>query len=160
MKTAFLQQESKSTKQDLDKNTLLVKLEKSRKQELETIIMCQEKEEQIISAGAKLVLSQIRMNSAKHAHILQVLIDLHKEDMSEYLWDHRLYRYVSQGTTKYAVQRDFKVEKNLLQTYQDVIARIDDLGIKMLLHYVIEDAIRHHMLLREVVERLSKLDTS
>ena len=69
MKMEELQHESESINQATDKRVLLARLEKNRKQELETMIMCQEKEEQHISGGAKLLLSQLRMDSAKHACI-------------------------------------------------------------------------------------------
>lgn len=160
MKTAILSGDSELPKQDPDKKMLLLKLEKNHQQELETMIMCQEKEEQLICARTKLVLSQIRLNAAKHAHILQVLIDLISEDIPENQWDYRLYRYVSQNTTEYAVQRDLKVEENLLQTYQDVITQMDDPGIKMLLRFVIQDEKSYQKSLRNVIIRLSTLNFS
>lgn len=158
MNAAILQNRSRLTKQNLDKNKLITLLEKRRKQELETMIMCQEKEEQLMSAGAKLLLAQIRMDSAKHANILQILIELIKEDVPEDLWDYKLYRYVSRGTTEYTLQSHIKVETDLLQNYEQIIEWIDDPGIKLLLHFVIKDEQRHHKLMREVVKRLSKLD--
>jgi len=51
----------------INKNKLLAMLEKYRELKLTNVKMCQEKEEQLKSAGTKLMLFQIRVDSTKHA---------------------------------------------------------------------------------------------
>lgn len=78
----------------IDKNELIVLFEQYREQEQVMVKLCQEKEDHFKSAGAKLMLSLIQMNSTKLVHILQILIDVLKEGPSEYLWDNWIDTYV------------------------------------------------------------------
>ena len=67
-----------------EENDLLEMLQKNREIELTNVKMVQEKEERFKSAGVRLTLYQIRMDSAKHAQIYQTLIDLIKEGTTKY----------------------------------------------------------------------------
>jgi len=86
--------EGQNKKRGIDKNELLALFEQYRERELVMVKLCQEKEEHFKSAGAKLLLSLIQMNSTKLVHILQILIDVLKEGPSEYLWDNWIDIYV------------------------------------------------------------------
>ncbi|MFQ5820295.1 MAG: hypothetical protein ACE5I5_09940 [Candidatus Heimdallarchaeota archaeon] len=136
---------------------LLAMLEKNRELELNNVQMSQEKEEQLKSAGAKLILYQIRMDSTKHAKILQTLIDTIKEGTPEYLWDYRIDRYVGQVATERALQKHVEIEKEMIQRHEAIIKKTDDRGIQMILQHIVDDEKRHHKMLMEVIKQLHKL---
>ncbi len=136
---------------------LLAMLEKNRELELKNVQMSQEKEEQLKSAGAKLILYQIRMDSTKHAQILQTLIDTIKEGTPEYLWDYRIDRYVGQVATERALQKHVEIEKEMIQHHEAIIKKTDDRGIQMILQHIVDDEKRHHKMLMEVIKQLHKL---
>jgi len=136
---------------------LLAMLEKNRELELKNVQMSQEKEEQLKSAGAKLMLYQIRMDSTKHAKILQTLIDTIKEGTPEYLWDYRIDRYVGQVATERVLQKHVEIEKEMIQRHEAIIKKTDDRGIQMILQHIVDDEKRHHKMLMEVIKQLHKL---
>ncbi len=136
---------------------LLAMLEKNRELELKNVQMSQEKEEQLKSAGSKLILYQIRMDSTKHAKILQTLIDTIKEGTPEYLWDYRIDRYVGQVATERALQKHVEIEKEMIQHHEAIIKKTDDRGIQMILQHIVDDEKRHHKMLMEVIKQLHKL---
>ncbi len=140
-----------------DNDELIAMMEKHRKIELQNVEMCQEKEDQLKSAGAKLVLYSIRMDSAKHAHILQTLIDTIKEGTPEYLWDYRIDRYIGQVATERSLQKHIEIEKEMIQQHEATIKKTEDAGIKMLLQNIVDDEKRHHKLIMEVIKRLTTI---
>ncbi|MFX0199518.1 MAG: hypothetical protein ACFFCW_25635, partial [Candidatus Hodarchaeota archaeon] len=96
------------------KNKLLAMLEEYRLLELRNVKKCQEQEEQLKSTGAKLMLFQIRMDSVKHAHILQNLIDMIKKGETEYLWDYKIDKYVDQISIGKLLQEHIKMEQEMI----------------------------------------------
>ncbi len=140
-----------------DNDELIEMMEKHREIELQNVELCQEKENQLKSAGAKLVLYSIRMDSAKHAHILQTLIDTIKEGTPEYLWDYRIDRYVGQVATERSLQKHVEIEKEMIQQHEATIKKTKDAGIKMLLQQIVDDEKRHHKMIIEVIKRLSTI---
>lgn len=137
------------------KNELLTMLEEYRELELRNIKKCQEQEEQLKSTGAKLMLFQIRMDSAKHAHILQNLIDMVKKGETEYLWDYNIDRYVDQISVEKVLQEHIKMEQEMIQRCQGLITKTDNLKLKAVLQFLIEDEKTHEKLLTDVVKQVS-----
>ncbi len=140
-----------------ENDEFLSMLEKHRELELNNVQMSKEKEEQLKSAGAKLMLYQIRMDSTKHAKILQTLIDTIKEGTPEYLWDYRIDRYVGQVATERLLQKHVEIEEEMIQRHEAAIKKTDNPGIQMILQHIVEDEKRHHKMLKEVIKQLHKL---
>ena len=140
-----------------ENDEFLAMLEKHRELELKNVQMSKEKEEQLKSAGAKLMLYQIRIDSTKHATILQTLIDTIKEGTPEYLWDYRIDRYVGQVATERLLQKHVEIEEEMIQRHEAAIKKTDNPGIQMILQHIIEDEKRHHKMLKEVIKQLHKL---
>lgn len=132
-------------------------LEKNWELELKNVQMSKEKEEQLKSAGAKLMLYQIRMDSTKHAKILQTLIDTIKEGTPEYLWDYRIDRYVGQVATERLLQKHVEIEEEMIQRHEAAIKKTDNPGIQMILQHIVDDEKRHHQMLKDVIKQLHKL---
>ena len=146
-------------KMGIVKNELLTMLEEYRELELRNIKKCQEQEEQLKSTGAKLMLFQIRMDSAKHAHILQNLIDMVKKGETEYLWDYKIDRYVDQISVEKVLQEHIKMEQEMIQRCQSLITKTDNVKLKAVLQFLIEDEKTHEKLLTDVVKQVSAPDS-
>lgn len=140
-----------------EKDELLEMLRKNREIELTNVKMVQEKEERFKSAGVRLTLCQIRMDSAKHAQIYQTLIDLIKEGTSKYLWDYRIDRYVGRIATDRVLQEHVELEKEMIRGTEEAVKRMDDPGMKMLLRHIVDDEKRHHKMLMDVIKSLLQL---
>ncbi len=141
----------------MEQNELLAMLEKHLEMELTNVKISQEKEEQLKSAGAKLMLKQIRMDSQKHAEMLKTLIETVKAGEPKYLWDYRIDKYVGQVATEKSLQKHVELEQDMIKSTEEAIKKIDDPGIKMILKQILEDEKRHHKVLKEVIQRLNEL---
>ncbi|MFX1512045.1 MAG: ferritin family protein [Promethearchaeota archaeon] len=141
----------------MEQKELIAMLEKHRELELTNVKISQEKEEQLKSDGAKLMLKQIRMDSQKHAEILQTLIKIVKEGEPVYLWRHRIDKFVGQAATEKALEKHIEIEKDMIKRTEEAMKNIDDPGINMILNQILEDEKRHHKMLNEVVSKLYKL---
>ncbi|MHA2247658.1 MAG: hypothetical protein ACXADY_22105 [Candidatus Hodarchaeales archaeon] len=133
---------------------LIETLEKNRQLELKNIKMCQEKEKQLKNPGASLMLYQIRMDSTKHAHILQTLIDIIKEGTPERLWEYKVDRYMGRLRTEDELRKHAELEKEMIKSHETIIKRIDDQGIKKILQVVVEDEKRHHKVIMNMISQL------
>jgi len=140
-----------------EENDLLEMLQKNRDIELTNVKMVQEKEERFKSAGVRLTLYQIRMDSAKHAQIYQTLIDLIKEGTTKYLWDYRIDRYVGQIATDRVLQEHVELENDMIRGTEQALRRTDDPGMKLMLQHIVDDEKRHHKMLMDVIKRLLQL---
>lgn len=65
------------------------------------------------------------MESAKHVHILQILIDVLKIGPPEYKWEYGIDLFVGQWVTKREIRKHIKEEKEMTQTYEEIIKRTD-----------------------------------
>ncbi len=141
----------------MEKSEIVAMLEKYRELELTNIKKCLEKEEVIKSPGAKLMIYQIRMDSTKHAHVLETLINMINEGTPEYAWDYLRDRYVGKLIAEKAIQEHIEIEKEMVKSCDELLKKVDNPGLEALLRFMFEDEKTHSKLLEDVVEKLSKL---
>jgi len=141
----------------IEKKELLAILEKCHELELGNIKKCHEKEERLKSLGAKLMLSQIRIDSTKHEHLFQILIDMINEGSTEYPWDYRIDKFVGQRVVEWIFQEYIETEKEMVKDCREIIQRADEPGLKMVLQYMIEDKKMQEALLGDTVKQLFRL---
>ena len=75
----------------------------TKEEAIEYAKKCEKKEARLRSPGAKLMFSQIRMDSAKHAHVLAGLINIVRSDDPEYTWDYRIDKFVGKLSVEKAL---------------------------------------------------------
>jgi rubrerythrin len=136
---------------------LLEKLEKHRQLELRNIKICQEREKQLKNPAAQLMLYQIRMDSTKHAHILQKLKEIIEEDIPEPIWNYRANRYIGQASTEEELKEHADLEKEMIKAHEETIKTSNDPGIKMILQHIVEDEKRHHKIIMDMIKNLTQL---
>ncbi|MHA2226276.1 MAG: ferritin family protein [Candidatus Hodarchaeales archaeon] len=136
---------------------LVETLVKNRQLELKNIEMCQEEENQLKNPGAKLMLYQIRMDSTKHAHVLQTLIDIIKEGTPKYIWEYKVDRYIGRLSTEKELRKHAFLEKEMIKNHEDAIKKTENPGIKKILQNLVEDEKRHHDMIMDMIQHLLKL---
>ena len=117
----------------------------------------QEKEDHFKSARAKLLLSEIRMDSAKHAHILEILIDALKRGSPEYVHDYLRDQYVGRCVAELELKKYLKIEDEMIQDYEEIIHGMDNADVKLVFQYLVGEEEQHHRILKEVIRDLSNL---
>ncbi|MHA1977214.1 MAG: hypothetical protein ACW98F_08750 [Candidatus Hodarchaeales archaeon] len=132
-------------------------LEKHRELELRNIKICQEMEQKLKNPAAQLMLYQIRMDSTKHAHILQKLKEIIEEDIPESIWNYRLDRYIGQASTGDELKKHAELEKEMIDAHEATIKKSTDPGIKMILQHIVEDEKRHHKMIMTMINNLMQL---
>lgn len=140
-----------------DDKELIKTLEKHRQLELKNIKICQEREKQLKNPAAQLMMYQIRMDSTKHAHILQKLIEFIEEGTPEHLWNYRADRYIGQLSAEEELKKHAELEKEMILAHEDTIKNSDDPGIRMILQYIVEDEKRHHKIIMTMIKNLTSL---
>ncbi len=137
-----------------NKTDLMETLEKHRQLELKNVKMCQEKEHQLKNPAAQLMLYQIRMDSTKHAHILQTLINILKEDTPEIVWDYRADRLIGQYLTEDELKTHAELEKEMIKQQEETIKSSGNPGVNMILQHIVEDEKRHHKIIMDMIKNL------
>ena len=139
-------------------NTDLIEtLEKHRQLELRNIKICQEREKQLKNPAAQLMLYQIRMDSTKHAYILQKLKEIIEEDIPEPIWSYQADRYIGQVSTGEELKKHAELEKEMIAAHEETIKKSTDPGIKMILQHIVEDEKRHHKIIMTMIKNLTQL---
>ena len=108
-------------------NTDLIEtLEKHRQLELRNIKICQEREKQLKNPAAQLMLYQIRMDSTKHAYILQKLKEIIEEDIPEPIWSYQADRYIGQVSTGEELKKHAELEKEMIAAPEETIKKLGE----------------------------------
>lgn len=112
-----------------------------------------ESEKKIGNAAAKLYLRIIRMDSQKHAEILNGLLEfIGKVPSAENLWNYRLESYVDPFVVKRELEAHMAREKQMIQHVKREIAKTNDETLKALLQYLLEEEKRHHKMLETIIK--------
>ena len=115
-------------------------------------------EKETDSAAAKLLLMEMRLDSQKHADILDgILKVMNGVPPSKTLWDHRLESYVDQLAVKKALESHIQMEDDVLKQVREQMKETDDEGIKLLLGNIAEDEKKHHKILETIVKNAYKI---
>jgi bacterioferritin (cytochrome b1) len=110
------------------------------------------------NAAAKLLLLEMKLDSQKHAGILDgILKVISGVPPSKTLWDYRLESYVDQLTVKKALENHIKMETDVLNQVQEQIRQTDDEGIRLLLQHIADDEKKHHKILETIVKNAYKI---
>lgn len=117
-----------------------------------------ETEKKIGNAAAKLFLQEIRLDSQKHADILNGMLKVLSEiPSSQTLWEHKLESYVDPFVVKRELENHVKREAQMIKHVEDEIKKTGDEGLKLLLTHILEDEKKHHEILETIVKRLHQI---
>jgi rubrerythrin len=111
-------------------------------------------------AAARLLLLEMRLDSQKHAGILDgILRVLSGVPPSMSLWDYRIESYVDQLVVRKELEEHVKLETETLDLIQEEIRETDDEGLQLLLQHIADDEKKHHKILETIVKNAYKIKT-
>ncbi len=142
----------------LSQQKLIETLEKHRELELRNIKMCEAKEKEMKSLGAQIMFYQIRMDSIKHAYILKTLKDILQAESPDILWNYLADKYIGQVASKKELEIHAELEKEMIHAHEELLKKIDNTGLKVILQTIVEDEKRHHKMIMHMINNLLALD--
>lgn len=129
------------------------------KVEKENVRQVTETEKKVDNAAAKLSLLEIRLDSQKHADILNGILEvLSGVPPSQTLWEYRISSYIDPFLVKGELENHEKREARMIDHVEEEIKQTKDEGIKLLLQHVLEDERKHHKILETIVKHLHKIN--
>lgn len=129
------------------------------KVEKENVRQVTETEKKVDNAAAKLSLLEIRLDSQKHADILNGILEvLGGVPPSQTLWEYKISSYIDPFLVKEELENHEKREARMIDHVEEEIKQTKDEGIKLLLQHVLEDERKHHKILETIVKHLHKVN--
>lgn len=118
-----------------------------------------ETEKKIDNAAAKMSLLEIRLDSQKHADILNGILEvLRGVPPSKTLWEYRIESYIDPFVVKRELESHIKREDEMLDHVEKEIKQTKDEGLKLLLQHIADDERKHHDILEAIVKHLHKIN--
>ena len=113
---------------------------------------CAEKEKMLENPVAKSLLHEIRLDSLKHAIILQSLADaLQKRPLN--LWSYGIKKYVDSLAVRKALEEHVAIEQTMLEYTESILRQVEDEGARVILQHILEDEKKHHQALKTILAR-------
>jgi len=118
-----------------------------------------ETEKKIDNAAAKMSLLEIRLDSQKHADILNGILEvLRGVPPSKTLWEYRIESYIDPFVVKRELESHIKREDEMLDHVEEEIKQTKDEGLKLLLQHIADDERKHHDILEAIAKHLHKIN--
>jgi len=132
----------------------VVELVKKQKRAEEGMVKILETiEGKVHNEAAKLLLSELRLDSTKHAHICEQILKVLEKAQPERLWDARIDSYVDMQVMKKELEKHVKLEEDMLKDVEKIIGRTKDEALKLLLTHIAEDEKKHHKNVQLVIQK-------
>ena len=144
----------------MKRNNKLVQLIKEQIEiEKENVRQVGETEKKVGNAAAELFLNVIKLDSKKHADILNGLLKvLRGIPPSKTLWEHRMESYIDPFVVKKELENHMDREAEMIVHVEEEIKQTEDEGLKLLLQHIADDERKHHKILQTVVKHLHKVN--
>lgn len=132
----------------------VVKLVQRQKLSEESMVKAVEAlEGRVHNEAAKLLLAELRLDSAKHAQICNEILKAVEKAEPVNLWDARIEGYVDMQVVKRELERHIRLEEAMLKDVERIIAVSKDEAIKLLLSHIVEDERKHHKNIQTIIKR-------
>jgi len=137
----------------MKRNDKLIKLIKEQIEiEKENVRQVGETEKKVGNAAAELFLNVIKLDSKKHADILNGLLKvLRGIPPSKTLWEHRMESYIDPFVVKRELENHVEREDAMIVRVEEEIKQTEDEGLKLLLQHIADDERKHHKILQTVM---------
>jgi rubrerythrin len=97
----------------------------------------------------KLLLDVIRMDSLKHAHILQSLEDIIQG---------KIFSSVEKTEVKKALDKHIIEEQEMLNKIEEILKKVEGEQVKLILEGIVAEEHRHHASLKQLYEFIEKIE--
>ena len=132
----------------------VVELVKKQKRAEEAMVKVLEAlEGKVHNEAAKLLLTELRLDSTKHARICEQILKIADKTKPDRLWDARIDSYVDMQVMKKELEKHVKLEDDMLRDVEKVIASTKDEALKLLFTHIAEDEKKHHKNVELVIKK-------
>lgn len=139
------------------KKALCAVFERYCEAELANMKKCHQNDEKLENFYAKLILSQIRMNSAKRIHIFQILIGMVQNASLEPELDDPRETFRFMANIRCLLQEHIKLEKEMVMDCEQIIPQINEPDIKLMFQFLVEEEKMHELLLNKIINQLNRM---
>ena len=144
-------------KMEAEKKALCAVFKRYCEAELANMKNCHDNEEKLENFNAKLLLSQIRMNSAKRIHLFQILIGMVRNTSPEHELDDPRETSILMSNIRCLLEEHIKLEKEMVVDCERIIPQIDEPDLKLMFHFLVEEEKMHELLLNKVINQLNRI---
>jgi bacterioferritin (cytochrome b1) len=99
----------------------------------------------------QVVLNKIMLDSMKHAHMLQAIMDL---DAGEVVW------HIDKQAMLKTFNRHLENEEKMLESIHGLLDKVEDEKMKPLFYEILADEEQHHRMLRRLIDIVESIDVS
>jgi len=128
-------------------------IKKQKRSEEAMVEVVESLEKKVHNEAARLLLSELRFDSTKHAHICEQILKALDKTKPDMLWDARIDSYVDMQVVKRELEKHVKLEESMMKDVEKIIATTKDEAIKLLLSHIVEDEKKHHKNVQLVVQK-------
>jgi len=128
-------------------------VERQRLSEESMIKAVEALEGKVNTTAAKLLLAELRLDSAKHARICEEILKVAQKSVPERLWDARIESHVDMAVVRKELERHIQLEEAMLKDVEKIVATSRDEAIKLLLSHIAEDEKKHHKNIQMIIKK-------
>lgn len=111
-------------------------------------------EEKVNNEAARLILSELRLDSTKHAMICQEILSLGERKIEPLkLWEAKVESFVDMRVMREALEHHITLEEAMLKDVERIIKETKDEAIKILFTHIAEDERKHHKNISLIIKR-------
>lgn len=121
--------------------------------EKDTAKTCADLSKKVENAAAKMLLTEMQLDTAKHARILEEMLNLIEKAPPTRLWDYRIASYVDSLVVKKELERHMKLEQDMLRGVEEEIKATKDEAMKLLLQHIAADERKHHEIIQTILRK-------
>lgn len=126
--------------------------------EKESVRRLSETEKKVGSGAARLLLCEMRMDSQKHADVLEAMLEVLKSPQpSGPPWERALHSFVDPAIVRKEIENHIALEKSMSTHIKEERAKTNDEVIKTLLAHLEEDEKNHRAILDTIVQNSYKM---
>jgi len=122
--------------------------------ERESVTRLAETEKRVGTGAAKLLLTEMRMDSQKHAAVLEAVLEILKgTPSSKSLWERSIDAFVDPVIVTRELEYHRGLGKSMSTHLEEEIRKTDDEAMRTLLNHLAEDERRHSEILDTIVRK-------
>lgn len=121
--------------------------------EKSTANMCVELRKKVDTAAGRLLLTEMQLDSTKHARILEEMLNIVEKAPPARLWDYRIDSYVDSLVVKRELEKHLRLEQEMLRDVEDEIKATKDEALKLLLQHIAADEKKHNEIIQTILRK-------
>lgn len=133
--------------------SLTDKVREHIKFEENTAKLCADTSQKLDNAVAKMLLTEMSLDSTKHARILEEVLNTVEKAPPAQLWDYRIASFVDTLVMKKTLEKHLEIELRMLKKIEEMIKTTKDEALKLLLEHIAADERKHHKIIKTILRR-------